>query len=228
MNHTTPMDPARTVRLVTVAHGTRFGPGNRVALELTRRAGASLDLPAVASFVELCEPSLERVMQESDEPTVVVPLLLSSGYHLRVDLPAAVAQAGSTVRLGGPLGPHPLLARAQADRLNHAGHQPGQPVLMVAAGSNDETSLPDLEQARQHLADELAVPVRLATLSGLGRRPEELVTADDAVSPYLLAPGNFVDRTHAATAAAAVRAPAIGPHPDVVELIAERARDLSG
>jgi sirohydrochlorin ferrochelatase len=77
------------VRLVTVAHGTRTPAGNDVAREITQRAGARLGLETVCSFVELSAPLLADVVAGSSEPTVVVPLLLSTGFHLRHDLPAA-------------------------------------------------------------------------------------------------------------------------------------------
>ena len=55
------------MRLVTVAHGTRHGPGNDVARRLTSLAGRQLGLTAVASYVELCEPSLQSVLAGSSE-----------------------------------------------------------------------------------------------------------------------------------------------------------------
>uniref|UniRef100_UPI0015FED4B3 sirohydrochlorin chelatase n=1 Tax=Nocardioides stalactiti TaxID=2755356 RepID=UPI0015FED4B3 len=123
--------------LVTVAHGTRKTEGNRVAVELTVEAGRRLGLPSIASYVELCEPLFADVVAGLRQPAIVVPLLLSTGFHVRHDLPAAVADAGAPVVLGDPLGPDPLLAAAQVDRLVEAGAVPGQPIVMVAAGSND-------------------------------------------------------------------------------------------
>ena len=45
--------------------------------------------------MELSQPLFADVMVELDEAAVVVPLLLSTGFHMRTDLPEAVA---STVR----------------------------------------------------------------------------------------------------------------------------------
>ena len=87
------------MRLVTVAHGTRTPTGNRVARELTRLAGARLGLPARASFVELCAPLFADVVASASGPTVAVPLLLSTGHHVRHDLPRAVAKARFPVAL---------------------------------------------------------------------------------------------------------------------------------
>ena len=213
-------------RLVTVAHGTRSAAGNRVAADLTAAAGELLGLPATAAYVELCAPSLPEVLAASDEPTVVVPLLLSTGHHVRHDLPAALATARGPVVLGPPLGPHRLLAQAQADRLREAGAELGQPVVMVAAGSRDPLATRDLARAAAHLTDLWGGPVDVATLGGSGPRPGDVVTGDCAVSPYLLADGHFADRLRETCRDAAAVAGVLGPHPAVVRLVAERAESL--
>lgn len=213
------------MRLVTVAHGTRHPTGNVVAAALTRAAGHRLGIRAQVSYVELCAPSLDSVVAASDEPTVVVPLLLSTGHHVRHDLPAAVAAAPGPVDVGPSLGPDPLLAHAQVLRLREAGAVPGQPVVMVAAGSRDPAATADLDVATGLLAEAWGGPVHLATLSGPGLRPAERVTAGCAVSPYLLAEGHFAARTRDEGAVADVVADVIGAHPAVVELIVRRARE---
>lgn len=213
------------MRLVTVAHGTRHAAGNRVAAEITRRAGERLGLTAEAAYVELCAPLLPDVLTASDEPAVVVPLLLSTGYHVRHDLPRAVGTAGGPVDLAGPLGPDRLLASAQVERLLAAGAAPGQPVVLVAAGSQDPAATADLEAAADLLGRLWGAPVRLATLAGRGDRPGEVVRRGDAVSPYLLAAGFFAESAHALAreAGAVVVADPIGAHPLVVDLVVDRA-----
>jgi sirohydrochlorin ferrochelatase len=215
------------VRLVTVAHGTRKPSGNAVTAALATAAGERLGLRAVATYVELCEPLFADVVAGSDEPAVAVPLLLSTGYHLRVDLPAAV-EAAPAVRLGPALGPDPLLAAAQVERLREAGARDGQPVVLVAAGSNDPGATRDIERAGRLLARSWGGPVRVAVLSGVGPRVADVVGPGDAVSPYLLAPGFFADRARdeAIAAGASVTADVIGAHDAVVELVCRRADAL--
>ena len=113
--------------LVTVAHGTRHAPGNAVAAEITAAAGERLALPAVASYVELCDPSFASVMAALERAG-------GRGAAAALDrLPRARRPAGGggrasvAVGLGRPLGPDPLLARAQAERLREAGADPGPP-----------------------------------------------------------------------------------------------------
>lgn len=218
------------MRLLTVAHGTRTTAGNLVAAEVTARAGERLGWPAATSYVELCAPLLTDAAAAVTEPTVVVPLLLSTGYHLRQDLPRAVAAAPSgLVRLGSGLGPSPLLAAAQVDRLRAAGATPGQRVVMVAAGSSDPLATADLEGAATLLSQAWGGPVRLATLSGRGERLDRVVRAGDAVSTYLMATGHFhrTARHDALAAGASVVAGVLGPHPLVVDLVVARARALA-
>jgi sirohydrochlorin ferrochelatase len=216
------------MRLVTVAHGTRRAAGNRVAVLLTRAAGAGLGIPSVASYVELCPPLFADVVAATDEPTVVVPLLLSTGHHIRHDLPAALHRATGEIRAAPPLGPDPLLATAQAARLLEAGARPGQPVVLVAAGSTDPAAEADLVAAAELLGAQWGAPVRYASIAGRGPLLPQVVRSGDAVSPYLLAPGHFATRTVAlcrAAGATLVAAP-IGAHPRVVDLVIRRAGAL--
>ncbi|MEP7737442.1 CbiX/SirB N-terminal domain-containing protein [Nocardioides sp. 31GB23] len=223
---------SRAPRLVTVAHGTRRAGGNETARRLTAAAAERLGVPATAAYVELSEPLLADVVASLHGPAAVVPLLLSTGFHVRQDLPQACAgaPAGVPVALGRPLGPDPLLARAQVDRLVEAGAEPGAPLVMVAAGSTDLRAWRDLRGATRLLGQQWGGRVRLTTLSGYGRRPEEVVRPGDAVSAYLLSPGLFSRKVRemAETAGAGSCADVLGEHPLVVDLVVERARALLG
>ncbi len=213
--------------LVTVAHGTRNLAGNDVARLVADAAGRRLGWPARASFVELSEPLFADVMVEAEVATVVVPLLLSTGFHMRTDLPEALEKASVPVTLGAPLGPDPLLAQAQVARLLEAGAVAGQRVVLVAAGSSDEDATCDQMAAVSLLSRAWNGPVELATLSGHGTRPAEVVRPGDAVSPYLLSPGFFHDRVRRESPEGVVVADVIGAHELVVDLVVQRAQELA-
>ncbi|MBF4163241.1 sirohydrochlorin chelatase [Nocardioides acrostichi] len=217
------------MHLVTVAHGTRRSGGNEIARRLTAAAGETLGVPATAAYVELCEPLLADVVAGLTEPAVVVPLLLSTGYHVRTDVPRACAAASVPVQIGQPFGPDRLLALAQVDRLLEAGAQPGTPLVMVAAGSTDPEAWRDLRGASRLLAEGWGVEaaeVRTATLSGLGPRPADVVRRGDALAPYLLSPGLFSRRVReVAEAHDAPCADVIGTHPLAIDLLVARVRD---
>lgn len=215
--------------LVTVAHGTRRSGGNEIARQITRGAGIALGVESTAAYVELSEPLLEDVVRGLDRPAAVVPLLLSTGYHVRTDLPAACAAAppGAPVVLGRPLGPDPLLAAAQVARLEAAGIEPGTTLVLVATGSTDPKAWRDLRAASHLLADQWGTPIRTATLTGLGPRPEAVLRPGDAVSPYLLSPGLFSRRLLEMCAELGNPcADVMGPHPLVVDLVVDRYREL--
>lgn len=217
------------MRLVTVAHGTRSAVGNEVARALTVAAGARLGVEAVCSYVELCEPLFSTVVAASPEPTVVVPLLLSTGFHVRQDLPRMARAAAGPLVLGRPLGPHQLLADVQLARLRAAGARPGSGrLVLVAAGSSDPLATRDLTRAAELLGRSWGGPVAVATLSALGRRPAEVVRPGDVVSPYLLSPGWFADRARSESLAAGATcvADVLGPDPLLADLVAQRAHAL--
>ena len=100
-------------RLVTVAHGTRAAEGPVTIHGLVRQVARRMpNVDVVESYVELVEPSFSSVMERAEAPSVVVPLLLSTGYHVTTDLPEAARRSPYPVVTARPLGPHPLLAAA--------------------------------------------------------------------------------------------------------------------
>lgn len=231
-----PRNLARASRLVTVAHGTRVAHGNQVAASITEQAARILGVPATTSYVELCEPLLADVMAQrtgglgrSAAPDVVVPLLLSTGFHIKTDIPDAVADAHSI--LTRPLGPDPMLTAVMCRRLQEAGAVPGMPVVMAAAGSNDSDALPDLAEAERLLALAWGGPVFTATVAGAGRPLADAIAeargyGEVAISTYLLSPGFFSRKAATIASEQGVThvAGVLGDHARIVELVVRRYR----
>jgi sirohydrochlorin ferrochelatase len=219
-------------RLVTVAHGTRDEAGPPVVAALVRRVARRLPgVEVVESYVELCEPSYSSVMAAAQGPSVVVPLLLSSGYHVHHDLPETARRSPHPVALARPLGPHPLLAAAAAMQLRAAGARGTDAVVLVVAGSNDPAAGADAQAAARLLRLRWGAPVRVACLGGTGPRVPEVLAqlrAEGhrrvAVSPYLLAPGHFATKAVALarTQGAVAVADLLGPHPLTAEVVVRR------
>lgn len=219
-------------RLVAVAHGTRSPQGIRTVGGLTRLVGRRLpDVEVVGSYVELAEPLFSSVMAEAAGPSIVVPLLLSTGYHVNHDLPASAASSPFPVAMARPLGPHPLLAAAGAMQLRAAGATRGDAVLLVVAGSRDPGAGADATVAGRLLRGHWGSPVYVAHLTGAGPRVEEVVERIRldghrriVASPYLLAPGHFLTkaRSTAARHGITVVGECLGRHPLVAELVVRR------
>ncbi|MDT4918994.1 MAG: hypothetical protein QOH89_3694 [Pseudonocardiales bacterium] len=205
-------------RLLVVAHGTASAAGSATtarlvdAIRADRRA-VQVDL----CFLDVVEPRLPDVLD--DRPTIVVPLLLSTGYHVQTDIPAAVAPYPH-VRVARHLGPDPLLTDVLLDRLP-AGPDTGA-VVLVGAGSTRREAADDLAGAAALLGARIGAPVSVLTLAedvraGLAARPGPL-----RVATYLLTEGQFVTSIRTAAEGLGAVAEPLGVHPALVRLVLQR------
>jgi sirohydrochlorin ferrochelatase len=211
--------PAAGPVLVACAHGTRNPTGRRLVAELALAARALRPgLVTTAAFVDVQPPTVVDVVAElsaAGRSVVVVPLLLSGGYHVHVDIAGAVAGSEAAVA-ARPLGPDPRLADVLRDRLVEAGADAGDPVtavVLAAAGSSDPRAVADVEDTADLLQRQWAGPV--TTGYGSAARPTVPAAVTAArrggaervvVASYLLAPGHFHDKL-ADSGADAVTAP---------------------
>jgi sirohydrochlorin ferrochelatase len=205
--------------LVACAHGTRNPAGRRLIAELAlaarnRRPG----LVTTAAFVDVQPPTVVDVvasLSAQGRAVVVVPLLLSGGYHVHVDIAGAVAVADSAVAARA-LGPDAWLVDVLRDRLVQAGADPVDPrtaVVLAAAGSSDVRAVADVESTAALLQRGWAGPVHTGYGSAATPTvPDAVAAARQAgagrvvVAAYLLAPGHFHDKL-AGAGADAVTAP---------------------
>jgi sirohydrochlorin ferrochelatase len=199
--------------LVACAHGTRNPTGRRLIAELALAARALRPgLTTTAAFVDVQPPTVVDVVAEltaHGRPAVVVPLLLSGGYHVHVDIAGAVAGAPGTVA-ARPLGPDPRLVEVLHDRLVSAGADPRDPltaVVLAAAGSSDVRAVADVESTADLLQRTWAGPVTTGYGSAASPTVPDAVAAARrkgaervAVASYLLAPGHFHDKLSGAGA----------------------------
>jgi sirohydrochlorin ferrochelatase len=188
------------IDLVAAAHGTADPRGIRTVHALVREmARQRPEVPVSLGFVDVDHPALpsvvERIVADGNE-AVVVPLLLSSGYHVTQDVQAEARRRPHQISAAGPLGPDPVLAQILADRLAD-GLGGVDSVVLAAAGSSDPRALLDCAGAAADLAELIDRPVEVGYVSGAGERlPAVLARTPGrvAVATYLLAPGFFADR----------------------------------
>jgi sirohydrochlorin ferrochelatase len=181
--------------LVVAAHGSadpRFAEVVSALTALVRERRPSLDVRA--GYLEHGPPHLPDVVSPD---AVVVPLLLSSGYHVRVDIPR---QAPGCV-VAGAMGPDPRIATVLARRLREAGWAE------------------DVAVAGRQLAEQLGQPVTVGFVAA-GRPRLVDLPAPAAVASYLLAPGQFQDAV--ARCGAAVVAEPLGAAPELAEVVLDR------
>jgi sirohydrochlorin ferrochelatase len=211
----TPVPP-----LVIAAHGSADPAFASVVADLAgqiRRARPDLDVRI--GYLEHGPPRLVDVIEPG---AVVVPLLLSSGYHAAVDIPT---QAGGAV-IAAAVGPDRSLVPVLATRLRDAGWTAGMPVVLAATGSTEATALQEVRDVGPVLADALGgAAVTVAFVSAGSPRLGDLPPAA-AISSYLLARGHY-SRVLAQAGAAIVSDP-IGPAPELAAAILDRYAETAG
>ena len=219
--------------LVAAAHGTssptgRSAIGRLVAAVSARRP----DLVVRAAFVDVQPPDPASVLGSLPDgrDARVVPLLLSAGYHVFVDLTEAVADV-PTATLAPALGPDERLARLLRRRLEAAGLRDDDVVILAAAGSSQPSAVADCIEVADALGALLGRGVPAGFLSAAQPRLADAVTAHRVpgrrvvVATYLLAPGFFADL--AGRSGADVVTPPLllpdGPPPEeLVDIVVER------
>ncbi|WP_285727772.1 sirohydrochlorin chelatase [Psychromicrobium xiongbiense] len=224
--------------LIACSHGTDNSAG-RAAINQLREELRQLrpGLEVREAYVDVQQPALPDVVAGLPEgaPAVVLPLLLTVGYHVLVD----VAQAAASRPLTGaaaPLGPDPRLAQVLADRLTEIpGFGPHWSVVLASAGSSRPEAELAMEVTAEFLRASIPNTVRLGFGAGAQPRVPEAValaraaaadadatgeSAPIAVASYLLAPGYFQDQLAKAEADAVAQA--LLPDRRIAEVALER------
>jgi sirohydrochlorin ferrochelatase len=231
---------------VLVAHGSS-DPRAAATTRALGRAVAALrpGLDVRASFLEHAGPRpgavLSALSAAGHRSAVVVPLLLTSAYHGRVDLPSVLAEARAAglcldVATADVLGPvagqvPPLLLDGLRRRLRETGAR-YDGLVLAAAGTRDATARSTVDLVAAELGAAAGVPcvagfasaspvtgaAAVATLHTAGCRRV-------AVASYFLACGRLyravVDSARSAGAAGPAAAP-LGAAVDLARLVVER------
>jgi sirohydrochlorin ferrochelatase len=212
-------------------------------------AATAPDVDVRASFLDLSAPRVTDVLHDlhadGHREVIVVPLLLGSAYHARVDLPALVGEVtgsrpGLRASISDVLGIDPMLESIALDRLSESGaelNDPGLGIVLAAVGSSHAPAnaavarLAERWQAHHGVpvvpafasAAKPDVPGAIAKLRARGARRL-------AVASWFLAPGLLPDRVAAlareADPTARVAAP-LGPGPRIAELVFSRYESVA-
>ncbi|WP_433029108.1 sirohydrochlorin chelatase [Actinomycetospora sp. CA-053990] len=220
--------------LLLLAHGTEDPAGQATWDRLASAVDRALPGVEVRlAYAGVASPSLPDVLVELPGPVVVVPAFLASGFHVRVDVPEQLAATGrDDVVVAEPFGPDPALVGVLLDRLAEAGAEPGDTVVLAAAGSTDPVAQDDLRTAAALLTARVGHEVPVGYIAGGEPRVASVVESTAARGPraviatWLLAPGAF--HRWLSSAGAALVAEPLGDHPDVVGVAAARYRAAVG
>jgi sirohydrochlorin ferrochelatase len=185
-------------------------------------AGLPADIPAAdGGAAATSAAEADEAPQAAGAPgvagvsAVVVPLLLSVGYHVKVDIAKAVKSRPGTVA-AAPLGPDPRLAALLDQRLREAGVTDNDAIVLAAAGSSNPNAAVSVEELARQLqalrsnrivpaygaSAKPSVPEAVAMLreeaaggAGAGESAGGVsVGGRVVVASFLLAPGFFHDQ----------------------------------
>lgn len=221
--------------LLAISHGTASPAGRSAVAALVDAVARRLpDVTVRLGHVDVQQPDVAASLDAlpGDQPVVVVPLLLSAGYHVRTDLVAQSAgRAG--VAIAPALGPDPRLVDALVARLAPLAPAPEDAVVLAVAGSSDERANDDCREMGRMLGARLGREVTVGFLAAAQPRLDAAVASAGAggtrvvVADYLLAPGYFHDLAVRQAGAAPVAPPLLGddePAASLVGLVVDRYR----
>jgi sirohydrochlorin ferrochelatase len=228
------------VPLIAVAHGSR-DPRSAACvsalLDVVRAREPALDVRA--AFLELSAPRLLDVLTavaaEGRREAVIVPLLLGSAYHARVDLPGLVAEAHArlprlSVSVSDVLGPDERLSDLALRRLDVPLDDPSLGVVLAAAGSSHPSANAAVAEVASAWARRFpvagvlpafasaadpTVPAAVAALRARGARRI-------AVASWFIAPGRLPDKVAALAGPDAVIAEPLGAAPELASVVVDR------
>lgn len=217
--------------LVACSHGTRSQRGAAAVAALVEGVRRTVPrIEVVETFVDVQTPFLPDVLDAlAGRPAVVVPLLLSAGFHVHHDVANAVATQPDHFA-AAPLGPHRTLVDLLAARLGEAGLRDDDVVVMGASASSDVRAIAEMRTTATALSDRIGRVVPLGHVGHCGTSLDELVSGARhpgrrvVVATHLLAPGHFHDAI-LRTGADIVAAPLLDerrPDPRLVSLVVER------
>jgi sirohydrochlorin ferrochelatase len=235
--------------VVLVAHGSRDPRAAASTRALTRAvAAARPGLDVRAAYLDFTLPKPPQVLGALQDAghavATVVPLLLTSAYHGRVDIPAVLDRARadglraevSVTEVLGPVGGrvHPALLGGLRRRLGEL-RVAYDGVVLAAAGTRDAAARVSVGQVAEALGAELGVACVPAYASAAGPTGAEAVrqlrrggARRVAVAAYFLAPGRLYETVTGSAREAGVVAVAapLGDAPEIARLILDRVGGL--
>ena len=230
---------AHPLRLVAVTHGAPSAANREAVIRLVDAVASERpELDVSISFVDASNADVAAALAADAEPdAVIVPLVLSAGFHVRTGLSLGLDRIGGGAQLAAELGPDDRIVSVLAERLDALGLADGDAVLLAAAGSNDPRAVRECFETARRLGHRLGRPVTVGFIAAaIPRLPDAIEMIREVhpgarvvVGPYLLAPGTFYDAASGAGADLIAEPLLVPDEPapsERVELVLERYADV--
>jgi sirohydrochlorin ferrochelatase len=215
------------IDVILLSHGSPDPRAQDAAIELARSVEANLVSGRVhcaflqhgRSLTEVCDSLATHGIGR----VVVVPAFVTPAFHVRIDVPAAVAAAhessGIRIDVTDPIGADAALITALDDLL------PPGPVVLAVAGTRDEHAQQSLDDVAVAWSSRRGHAVTVAHASqGSPTVAAALESSADAtVAAFVLFPGKLPDRISAAAAGRFITPP-LSQLPATTEAVVRRIR----
>jgi len=221
--------------VVLLAHGSPDPRSSQDTTELAARVAARLGRVVVPAFLDNNQPDLTAAVNglaaQGFTSAFVLPAFLSHAFHVRVDIPAAVAEAqeesGVALTVVNPLGPSAELLDALDAAL------PAGPAVLATAGTSSVTAQWDFEQLARTWSTRRGAPVLVAYASQAKPDVPTAISELEGITGRQVSVGSFVlfqgvlpDRISAAAGHRSCTKP-LCESEVLTDLIVERINDLN-
>lgn len=145
--------------LIVLSHGSRHRKAQATVAELVSAVEARMCIPCYEAHLDFIDPDLEtlarRLKAQGETEAIVVPLLFSSAYHHKVDVPREVEAAqhasGLRLELADALGTDASVAAVLAARVAQQAPADAH-IALYSVGSSDEKANEKVIALAQQLA----------------------------------------------------------------------------
>jgi sirohydrochlorin ferrochelatase len=213
-------------RLLLAPHGTESEAGAATTRALAAAvAAARPDLDVSLCYLDVLEPSLTQALDAIDEDVIVVPAVLSSGYHVLTDIPAVVA-GRTNVRVARHIGPDPTLVPVLLARLELDADVAS--VALAAVPSSQDGAVAEVVEMARLLRERLERDVTVVPLSSEGAERVAALAAPVAIASYVLAEGGLLShfRARATSFGEVTVSEPIGADPALVQVLLARYAEI--
>ncbi|ODG91315.1 MULTISPECIES: sirohydrochlorin chelatase [Bacillaceae] len=157
--------------ILYVCHGSRVKSAVHSAIQFVKKVQKQIDCPIQEiSFIELAEPSisvgLENCLRKGAKSVTVLPVLLLSANHAKVDIPLEIDKFQKEyphikIKIAAPIGIHKNMIELIQKRINEKVKHLIKPtkILLVGRGSSDPLTIDDFNSIVKHLEANLQHPV---------------------------------------------------------------------
>jgi sirohydrochlorin ferrochelatase len=198
--------------------------------------------PVTAAFLDFDTPSVtDALHQHAGAAPIVVPLLLTSAYHGRVDLPGVVRDSGVAAEITDVLGPAHREERPDQRLVTGLARRVSElecaydGLVLIAAGTSHAEARSTVDSVAGALSTVFDVPCRVGyasasspTGAGAAAAVRALGAVRIAAASYFLAAGRLYDAAAASALQGGVTGVAapLGDAQELAEVVVDRARGV--